>query len=150
MGLKINLMTIDHPKESNLEDIDTLFEQSTAGLLLVDRKLKVKRINYVIETMVGKPDKAVLHKTIGEALVCIHIGDHADGCGYGSICDNCFLVKSIRQSFKTKNPDQDIIGRLTVGIDGQLQRLPLKITAMPIMFENLWHVLVFVTPEQIP
>lgn len=97
--------------------------------------------------MVGKTEAAILHKTIGEALVCIHTGDHADGCGYGSICDNCFLIKAIRQSFKTKSPVEEVVGRLAVGIDGQLKRLPMKITVVPVTFENFWHALVYVIPE---
>lgn len=126
----------------NLDSLDSLqsvFYSASEGMFLVDRKLRVKLTNPVVEQMVGKPDGDLVSLTIGQVLSCIHIGDHADGCGYGSICGDCFLVNAIKQAIKGKKEVADIAGKLPIGIDGILKRPKLTVSAFPLTYRGRWH-----------
>jgi hypothetical protein len=75
--------------------------------------------------------------SFGEALGCIHTLDHRDGCGYGSICGDCFLLVGVKQALKTQQPVAAMEGTLAIGLKGQgVVRPQLKAEVTPLTHQK--------------
>ncbi len=118
---------------ATIDDVQEFFDNSKEVLLLLDRRGRVHLTNQPLAEMMERPDNdQIMQKTFGEALGCIHIGDHPNGCMYGSICGDCALHVAMKQSLKTRGPVEDEEGMVAIGIPAKGVRRPiLKTTVVP-------------------
>lgn len=137
----MNLPSID--KLETMEAIQTFFDETPQGMFLLDRRGRVHLSNGVIEQMVGRAKDEMQGQSYGEALGCIHILDHRDGCGYGSICGDCFLNKGIKHTLKTQEPTPEIEGTLALGRkDRGVVRPGLKADVLPLTHQKRLYLVV--------
>jgi PAS domain-containing protein len=128
------IMKLPSPdKLDTLEAVQVFFDEIPDGMLLLDRRGRVHLANRAIEQLMQRPNDQIIKKSFGDTLGCIHTGDHPDGCGYGSICGDCFLLKAVKQTLRTRKPVQDVEGSLAMGIkDKGVVRPHLKSSVSPL------------------
>ncbi len=137
----MNLPSIDNLE--TMEAIQTFFDKTPQGMFLLDRRGRVHLSNGVIEQKVGRAKDEMQGQSYGEALGCIHILDHRDGCGYGSICGDCFLHKGIKQTLKSQEPTPEIEGVLALGRkDIGVIRPNLKADVIPLTHQKRLYLVV--------
>lgn len=125
-------MSIPNPETlESLDDVQAYFNASSDTTLLLDRRGKIHLANTALEKQMNRPNSLIMQKTFGDALGCIHTGDHPDGCMYGSICGDCFLHKAMKQALKTR-VTVEAAGVLAIGKPGGgVERPDLKTKIIP-------------------
>lgn len=130
----------------SIETIQTFFDETPQGMFLLDRRGRVHLSNSTIEQKAERSKGEMQGQSYGEALGCIHILDHRDGCGYGSICGDCFLHKGIKQTLKTQQPTLEIEGTLALGRkDRGVVRPILKADVVPLNHQKRLYLVVSIT-----
>jgi len=114
-----------------IEDVQTFFDGTSDVMLLLDRRGQVHVTNQALADMMQRPDNTkAMQKTFGEALGCIHIGDHPNGCMYGSICNDCVLHLALKHALKTRAPVENQEGMVAIGLPSQGVRRPILQTTI--------------------
>lgn len=132
-------------KIGTLDDIQTFLDKTPAGMFLLDRRGRVHLSNDMVEQLSHRTKEEITGQSFGEALGCIHILDHRDGCGYGSICGDCFLLIGVKQALKTQQPVEAVEGPLAIGIRGQgVIRPQLKAEITPLNLQKRLYLLMSV------
>lgn len=140
-------MTTQPPDEfSDPIALQAHFNEASNVLLLVDRKARVKQANQAAGQIVEKSLESIKGVSYGEGLGCIHIGDHPDGCGYGSICGDCFIHQAVKRSFKTKQPVEASVGVLSISSREGVKRPQWKVSTSPVSYEGRLHALISIEP----
>lgn len=130
-------------KLDSMETIQAFLDETPQGMFLLDRRGRVHLSNSSLEQKAERSKDEMQGQSYGEALGCIHILDHRDGCGYGSICGDCFLHKGIKQTLKTQEPTHEIEGTLALGRkDKGVIRPILKADVLPLTHQKRLYLVV--------
>ena len=128
-------------KLDSLDTVKALFDETAEGMFLLDRRGRVHLANEAIEQLTHCANDKIIEASFGEALGCIHILDHVDGCGYGSICGDCFLLKGMKEALRTRKPVEAAEGSLALGAgDGGVVRPQLKANIVPLRQERRMYL----------
>lgn len=134
---------LETDKIDSLDTVRTFFDETPEGMFLLDRRGRVHMANAAIEQLTHRSNDKIIETSFGEALGCIHILDHADGCGYGSICGDCFLLKGMKEALRTRKPVESTEGSLALGVgDGGVIRPQLKADITPLRQERRMYLMV--------
>ncbi len=132
-------------KMETLESIQTFFDETPTGMFLLDRRGRVHLSNNAVEQLAQRPKEDMAGQSFGEALGCIHTLDHRDGCGYGSICGECFLLIAVKQALKTQQPVEAATGTLAMGLKGGgVVRPQLKAEVSPLTHQKRLYLVMSV------
>lgn len=132
-------------KINTLEDIQLFLDKTPAGMFLLDRRGRVHLSNNIVEQLSQRTKEEMAGQSFGEALGCIHTLDHRDGCGYGSICGDCFLLIGVKQALKTQQPVEAVEGTLAMGIRGKgVIRPQLKAEVTPLNHQKRLYLVMSV------
>ncbi|MCP4633528.1 MAG: PAS domain S-box protein [candidate division Zixibacteria bacterium] len=110
------------------EELSVIFNNTSAILALVDKDLKVHKINRSGLKYTGHSKEEMLGKRGGEALGCLHHLDDPNGCGFGPNCDKCPVRNTIAKTFKTGLNHHNISATLPFKIDGIEKNLHVLIS----------------------
>ncbi|MFP4054607.1 MAG: PAS domain-containing protein [Phycisphaerae bacterium] len=91
--------TSNLPTDELPDDLpSTLLEAMPIPVLVVNRDRRVLWVNPAAEEQMGLLAEAAYYRRGGEALQCIHAGEHPDGCGYGGACVDCPVRLSVAEA----------------------------------------------------
>lgn len=105
------------------------------GLVVVDRKGRVRAVNDISERVLMVDRQTVLGKGTGNVLGCLHVSDHPKGCGFAECCSYCEVQKLSFEALST-NQKQKASAHFELIIDGQVRDLTLFLSALPVTFNN--------------
>ncbi|MHC4214188.1 MAG: CHASE4 domain-containing protein [Planctomycetota bacterium] len=125
-------------KQRNLEAI---FDATTVGMILVNEKGFVKRINDVITKLVHKEFTEILNKQPGDGLLCIHGQENAQGCGNAPFCRECPVRKTFESVLNTGKPVHGTEVQLALLVDGSEVNPWFEISAEPVEIDGIRHVI---------
>ena len=83
------------------DELQRVFDTVHTILLVLDEKRRIRRINRSGMETLGKKEKDVLGKKVGDVLECQHRSDTKRGCGFGEHSRKCNLHMSIIRCLKT-------------------------------------------------
>lgn len=92
MGKKLN------PDDINLTDF--LMDNLTTAVFLVDKDMRVKKINNAYKALFEKEEYDVLNKLCGNSIGCSFAVEENRPCGTTQNCSECMLRKCILNSFE--------------------------------------------------
>ena len=115
--------------------VRTLVDSLPCGLLIVDSQSRVQAVNNILEGVLGISKQAVLGKGTGDALGCLHVSDHPEGCGFGEYCEQCEAQQLVLTALSSqKKQKKRVYFELT--IDGQVRDLAILLNAVPFNFDG--------------
>lgn len=85
----------DEALQSEKKNLDVIFDSSPIGLLVLDEKTNIVRLNAAAEALVVGSASDMLHWQTGNALHCVHSFKDPRGCGYAPDCLLCPIRKSV-------------------------------------------------------
>ena len=105
-------------KQKNLEAI---FDATPVGMLLIDENMIVTRTNDTIKQLVHKEYQQIINQQIGSALCCINSisNENVKECGYGPVCKDCQIPKTIKIVFDSGLSVRDIEIHPTLKVDNK-------------------------------
>ncbi|MFA5042878.1 MAG: PAS domain S-box protein [Kiritimatiellia bacterium] len=113
-------------------NLQMIFDAVNVGLLLVDEKGVVKRINKVISRWMGSGRPASGNSQPGDILGCIHALDNPAGCGRTPHCDTCPIRGAFESVLRSGKPVHGVEAEATLSIAGSQVRLWLDFSIDPV------------------
>ena len=125
--------------------LTALFEAYPSATLLVDGDFRILHVNRAGRELAGDGENPLLQRG-GEALHCVHAGDHRDGCGRGPACQMCVVRGAVGTALTTGAVRRGR-GLLHLRRASGLDEIHLLVSASPLA----WHDqrLVVVTLEDV-
>jgi len=90
--------------ELNRLELQTIFDNTPAIMLLLNADGKLLNINKSGLNLTGKTIDESKHKRIGEVLLCPQSNDDYKGCSFSIECTNCILNKLFLDTIQNKTP----------------------------------------------
>jgi len=122
------------------KNIEAIFDAAPLGMMLVDEKGFVKRVNDVVAKLVQCDFSEIINKKPGEGLTCIHMSDHADGCGHGSFCSSCPIRNTFENVLSSWQATRGVEVQAEFLVDGKQVNPWLEISAEPAYINGTRHV----------
>jgi transcriptional regulator with PAS, ATPase and Fis domain len=113
----------------------TLVNSLPCGLVVVDRKGRVRAVNNISERVLMISKQTVIGKGTGNVLGCLHVSDHPKGCGFAECCHYCEVQKLTVKALDT-NQNQKASAHFQLIINGQVRDLTLFLSAFPFIFDD--------------
>jgi PAS domain S-box-containing protein len=82
-------------------NLQAIFDASQVGMLMIDERGEITRINGVLTGLLNKNAADMLNQRPGEALCCINAKNVSAGCGHSKACIKCPLRKILEQVLRT-------------------------------------------------
>ncbi len=136
--LKELLFQLDYERKN----LELIFDSTQAGLLLVDSRLKVRRVNQVVLNMMGGqgPFDVVGHQP-GDVLSCVQ-AQEGGGCGGTPECKVCPVRATANRIVQTGESVRDEEVSLKIRqASGEHKLVWLEVNASPLEIEGERHVL---------
>jgi PAS domain S-box-containing protein len=128
--------TVLQTEKNNLEAV---FEASPIGMLLLNEKAEVIKINGVIEKLVGQYR---LGDQPGNLFRCIHSLENPKGCGHSLFCPKCPIRNAIKTTLENGRPARCAEVLSTLLIDGKKTDVWLEVDAEPVVLDGKKYVIV--------
>ena len=129
--------------ERRRANLQAIFDTMPVGMLLINDKGEVVRINPVISTMLGKNPSSLLPGEIGPILRCMQALTHENLCGYTDTepCSQCRIRAVLECVLETRKEIRDVETMQTLLIDQRAQAFFFQIRAVPLFLDEKNHVL---------
>jgi diguanylate cyclase (GGDEF)-like protein len=98
-NLEVRIMSNNNIIES-IKITDFLFENLTTAIFLVDKNLKVKKVNSAYKELFAKNEDEVLNKLCGNSIGCSFAEKSGKFCGTIKECEKCSIRNCINNGFK--------------------------------------------------
>ncbi|MBC8471881.1 MAG: PAS domain S-box protein [Planctomycetes bacterium] len=128
--------TLDR-KQRNLEAI---FDATPVGMMLVDERGYVKRVNDVLAKLVHRNFSEIINKQPGDGLSCINALNQAEGCGNGPSCLRCPVRNTFEDVLSSFKAIHGVEIQASLLIDGKEIKPWLELSAEPTFIDEIRHV----------
>jgi PAS domain S-box-containing protein len=128
--------TVLQTEKNNLEAV---FEASPIGMLLLNEKYEVTKINGVIEKLVGQYR---LGDQPGNLFRCIHSLEDPKGCGHSLFCPKCPIRNAIKTTLDHGHSARCAEVLSTFLIDGKKTDIWLEVNTEPVVLDGKKCVIV--------
>ncbi|RPJ39637.1 MAG: PAS domain S-box protein, partial [Planctomycetaceae bacterium] len=91
-----------------LAELTAIDQNAPIGMLLIDRDLRLHKVNDFTARFVGRLAVDMIGLRVGEALRCVHNLDDPRGCGFGPACASCLARQTILDTFESRTSGQDV------------------------------------------
>lgn len=122
-------------------NLQAIFDIVNTGMLLIDEKGNVKRVNNTVSKWVEVEVSSCDRLQPGDIIGCIHALSAPDGCGSSPHCSKCLIRKTFQSVLTTGKPAHDVEVRSTFYREGKQVHLWLEISADPLLLDGKRHVL---------
>jgi PAS domain S-box-containing protein len=122
------------------KNIEAIFDAAPIGMMLVNEKGIVRRVNDVVAKLVQRDFSEIINRQPGEGLSCIHSSDNEDGCGHGSSCSACPIRKTFEVVLSSWQAIRGIEFQAAFQVDGKQVDPWLEISAEPVYINGSKHV----------
>ena len=118
------------------EMLVTAFDAVPITLVILNEQRQIIGANSSTKEQFGDSALTVLGKRPGEAFNCKYAPMGPGGCGTGKACATCGAVRTILETIDTGQKSTGECCLESVGSDGNVQCLELKVTVSPFRVEN--------------
>ena len=121
-------------------NLQAIFDAINIGMLLLDDKGVVKRVNNVAARWRAKeiPTPDVPY---GNVLGCIHALNNPAGCGRTPYCNKCPVKNAFETALRDNKPVHNVETKASLSLDGTVQiPLWLEVSADPLIINGKQHV----------
>ncbi|MDD3174116.1 MAG: PAS domain S-box protein, partial [Herbinix sp.] len=128
---RIKIFEIKHQNEER--HLVELFNDTPAGMLLVDNEAKLVKVNEVVLSYSGKKSEDVIGKQICEILNCLGCFDNEKGCGFSEKCLQCKMRDAIDAAITKGQATSNIEINLTLYKDNKENNVWFKASISPLV-----------------
>ncbi|UCC20489.1 MAG: PAS domain S-box protein, partial [Promethearchaeota archaeon] len=120
-------------------ELTAIYNFTPIAIILVDSERRIRKINKFALKFTDRKEEEVLGIHGGEALRCLYSIKDPRGCGFSDNCQKCTIRNTVLNTFKTKIPYINVEATLNLLPGGDLNKLHLLISTVPLKFggENL-------------
>lgn len=112
------------------------------AMLLVDRDRRVQKVNAFAALFAEKNSEEMIGLRGGEAMCCLHRGDHPSGCGFGPSCDDCGIRLAVLDTFADQQSRKNVEAWLSVKRGEALEQRFLMVSTAFLELDGQERVLV--------
>ncbi|MCE5341901.1 MAG: PAS domain S-box protein [Planctomycetaceae bacterium] len=120
------------------ENLETVFQVVPVGMLLLNEKMEVVKINGFIKNLISQYS---LGDQLGNLLGCIHSFETPEGCGHSTSCPKCPIRNAAKAAMEKDKSACCVEVVSTLLIDGKKTDLWLEINIEPIVLNGSKHVI---------
>ncbi|KPK37519.1 MAG: hypothetical protein AMJ65_14365 [Phycisphaerae bacterium SG8_4] len=140
----VNSRRLKEALERRQKNLEAMFDAAPVGMLLVDEKMVVTRVNRPVTRMLHREYLQIIDRQIGDALGCAGNTSGRKGCGKCRLRSVCLLRQTIEIVRDFGRPVHDVEICPTLKIYGQDTALWLRLSAEPVMIDGRKCVLLAV------
>lgn len=126
--------------ESANSQLQAVFDVANVGILLLDERGAVKRVNNTISRWVGRDLQTRGECQPGDIIGCVHAGGGGK-CGTTAHCSGCSVRSAIESVLRSGQPVHDVETEAVISLDGNEQRLWLEVSADPVVLDGRRNVI---------
>ena len=120
----------------NIKLTDFLLENLTTAVFMVDKELKVRKVNNAYKELFAKNEQEVLNKLCGNSIGCVYAEEANKLCGTTKECSKCLLRNCIYKGFKEVESVQNTYITRTFYTEGKPKMKYFRIKAKYVYYEN--------------
>ncbi len=120
--------------ERNRAELKAIYENAPVMMAVIDQNRNLLFANPAFTNFTGVPEAELIGGRACGVFGCINAFDDPQGCGFGSQCKACMLLKSIEDSFLTGKTHKDIEYNTTLKCNNTLKEISLIGSTAPINF----------------
>lgn len=128
-------------REAQRQFLQAIFESVPHIVMLVDREVRILRINRQGARQVGKTPEEIEGLFCGDALFCVHALT-GPCCGETEACPECPVRRLVKHCFATGEAVENVSGKLRLRINGGEKEIDALISAARVRNEERDLVLV--------
>lgn len=128
-------MDAQHRKLAASPLVGALLDSFPESAVILNQQRQILFANDKLAALLGRQRGSLIGRRHGEALDCIHAGDHPGGCGTTRFCRYCGAVNAILNSQRSATPDVQEC-RIQRRVDGGTTALDLRVWATPVTVEG--------------
>ncbi|MCX5876068.1 MAG: ATP-binding protein [Deltaproteobacteria bacterium] len=123
-------------------NLQAIFDTAQVGMLLLDEKANVVRINKEMLSLMGR-DTAddILGHQPGDVLLCVQAANDLRGCGFTDACPKCPIRNTIEHTLNTGEEVRGAETQQRFVIGGEEWEFFFSLNASPLEFGGKKHVL---------
>jgi PAS domain S-box-containing protein len=126
--------------ESANSQLQAVFDVANVGILLLDERGAVKRVNNTISRWVGRDLPTRGDCQPGDIIGCVHAGGGGK-CGTTAHCSGCTVRSAFETVLRSGQPVHDVETEAVLSLDGNEQRLWLEVSADPVVLDGKRNVI---------
>jgi PAS domain S-box-containing protein len=123
-------------------NLDAIFNASPLGMLILDEKAEVVRVNAEAASLVAARPSDPLKRMPGSVLGCGHALDDPRGCGFSPACEFCSLRNGIVKAIASRLPIRGLETQMDLVRDGVARLVWLRLGVQPIDLNGRAHIIV--------
>ncbi|MDM8541484.1 response regulator [Desulfococcaceae bacterium HSG9] len=117
-------------------ELSTIFHSAQTPMLVLDKERRVRRTNRAASVFSRKTEENMQDSCCGDALNCIHVHDHPQGCGFGPNCPECLVRRSALETIKTGIAHSEVETLFPIVRDGKEHKFCILISTNRIEIGN--------------
>jgi PAS domain S-box-containing protein len=121
-------------------NLQAIFDVVNVGMLLIDQRGAVQRVNNAVARWIGKDLSAGLGKQPGNLVGCAFALGDPKGCGHTEHCGTCRIRNTFESVIRSGDPVHGVEAECTLLLDGKEVRLWLEVSADPLILDGRKHV----------
>lgn len=82
------------------EELEAIYENAPLIMLLLDSEQRVRKANKYSTDFIGVSEESMYGQRVGDILRCTQL-DSPSGCGSGPQCEQCTLLNTVSETFRT-------------------------------------------------
>ncbi len=118
--------------EEERKNLQAIFDTASVGMVLVDAKGRIKRVNNVITKLAGKNPSNCIGLEPGNLLGCINSGRGHDMCGKSMPCRNCVIRKTFESVIKTNQSKHNIQTKAFITVNDIYEAVWIELGCDPV------------------
>ena len=122
-------------------ELTTIFYDTPLIMLLINEKFLVHKANRMATEKVLRTETEFIGLRGGEALRCVHAEDDPQGCGFSPKCNSCVLRNTVKITFSTQSPQNNIESQFFIKTEKDTVELTLLISTVPMTISGQKMVL---------
>lgn len=141
-GREKKLLELSGLLEEERGNLETIFNSTQVGLMLVDAGFKVRRVNAVLSRLIGRDPQAFLGNRPGQGFACVHLDKKLLTCGNSEFCPDCPVAGMISRVLDSGVEVMDSEFRYEYqSVFGETRTLWFAANASPLFMAGQRHVL---------
>jgi PAS domain S-box-containing protein len=120
-----------------------IFESAPVGMLIMGPERQIKQANEAITKIFHRERAQVIDQTFGDGVRCLQSGDSGKSC-CGECCRRCLFDQTVEKVFRTGATVRGLELNQTFRIDGVARTLWLRVSLVPIDYNDQANVVVVV------
>ena len=127
--------------ESERDNLRNIFDGVSVGMLLLDEKGAIMRVNNAITNWLGKKPEEIFGVQPGNALGCIHVMNNSAICGHTIACRDCSIREAFELVLRSGEPVSGLEAPAEFFSGGGQVKLWFEINANPLVIDGKKYVL---------